>query len=146
MTRLARLDAPGVVHHVIIRGIERRKIFLDEKDCQDFVERLGDLLLDTGTKCYAWALLTNHAHFLLRTGQVGLADLMRRLLTGYAVRFNRRHRRHAHLFQNRYKSIVCQEVWDDTAWCRVCGQTRGEDHAGERPDAGGLVIYLWASP
>ena len=86
MPRLARLDAPGVVHHVIICGIERRKIFLDEKDCQDFLERLGDLLLDTGTTCYAWALLTNHTHFLLRTGQVGLADLMRRLLTGYAVR------------------------------------------------------------
>ncbi len=109
MARLARLDAPGVVHHVIIRGIERRKIFWDEKDCMDFVERLGDLLPESGTTCYAWALLTNHAHFLLRTGQVGLAEVMRRLLTGYAVRFNRRHRRHGHLFQNRYKSIVCQE-------------------------------------
>jgi putative transposase len=109
MPRLARLDAPGVLHHAIIRGIERRKIFWDEEDLKDFVERLGDLLPESGTSCYAWALLTNHAHFLLRTGQVGLPDVMRRLLTGYAVRFNRRHRRHGHLFQNRYKSIVCQE-------------------------------------
>jgi putative transposase len=109
MPRLARLDAPGVVHHVIIRGIERRKIFWDGKDCEDFVERLGNILPASGTACYAWALLSNHAHLLLRTGQGPLADVMRRLLTGYAVRFNRRHRRHGHLFQNRYKSIVCQE-------------------------------------
>ena len=109
MPRLARLDAPGVVHHVIVRGIERRKIFWDEEDRKDFVERLEDLLPESGTACYAWALLPNHAHFLFRTGQVGLSEVMRRLLTGYAVRFNRRHRRHGHLFQNRYKSIVCQE-------------------------------------
>jgi len=51
----------------------------------------------------------SHAHFLFRTGVVPLAKVMRRLLTGYAVRFNRRHRRHGQLFQNRYKSIVCQE-------------------------------------
>ena len=109
MPRLARLDAPGVVHPVIIRGIERRKIFWDEEDREDFVEGLGDLLPESGTSCYAWALLINHAHFLLRTGQMRLPDVMRTLLTGYAVRFNRRHRRHGHLFQNRYKSIVCQE-------------------------------------
>jgi hypothetical protein len=60
-------------------------------------------------KCYAWALLANHAHLLLRTGAVPIATLMRRLLTGYVVTFNRRHRRTGHLFQNRYKSIVCQE-------------------------------------
>jgi hypothetical protein len=53
--------------------------------------------------------MPNHAHFLFRTAEVGLATLMRRLLTGYAVSFNRRHRRHGQLFQNRYKSIICQE-------------------------------------
>jgi hypothetical protein len=70
---------------------------------------LGKLLLETKTGCYAWALLPNHAHFLLRMGEVPLATLMRRLLTGYVVSFNRRHKRHGHLLQNRYKSIVCQE-------------------------------------
>lgn len=59
--------------------------------------------------CYAWALMPNHAHFLFRTGNVSLATVMRRLLTGYVVSFNHRHKRHGHLFQNRYKSIVCQE-------------------------------------
>jgi putative transposase len=109
MPRLARLDAPGVIHHIIIRGIERRKIFRDNRDRENFLERLGNLLEETKTGCYAWAFLHNHAHFLLRTGEIPLATLMRRLLTGYVVSFNRRHKRHGHLLQNRYKSIVCQE-------------------------------------
>jgi REP element-mobilizing transposase RayT len=50
-----------------------------------------------------------HFHLLLRTGRTPIATVMRRLLTGYAVSHNRRHRRHGHLFQNRYKSILCQE-------------------------------------
>ena len=109
MPRLARLDAPGVLHHIMIRGIERRKIFLNQKDYEDFIERLAMLLPAMKTACYAWVLIPNHAHFLFCTGTVPLARLMRRLLTGYAVSFNRRHQRHGHLFQNRYKSIICQE-------------------------------------
>jgi REP element-mobilizing transposase RayT len=109
MPRLARLDAPGVLHHLMIRGIERRNIFWNDEDREDFLNRLSKLLSETGTPCYAWALILNHAHFLFRTGKVLLATLMRRLLTGYAVSFNRRHKRVGHLFQNRYKSIVCQE-------------------------------------
>jgi REP element-mobilizing transposase RayT len=109
MPRLARLDAPGVLHHVIIRGIERRNIFKDNKDRDNLLKRLGKLLPTTKTSCYAWAMLSNHAHFLLRTGTTGLSILMKRLLTGYVVSFNRRHLRHGPLFQNRFKSIVCQE-------------------------------------
>jgi putative transposase len=65
--------------------------------------------LETKTLCYAWALIPNHFHILAQTGDVPLSTVMRRLLTGYAVSFNRRHRRSGHLFQNRYKSILCQE-------------------------------------
>jgi len=109
MPRLARLDAPGVLHHLMIREIERRKIFWNEQDREDFLDRLSRLLPETDTACYAWVFISNHAHFLFRSGQVSLATVMRRLLTGYAVSFNRRHKRRGHLFQNRYKSIVCQE-------------------------------------
>ncbi len=109
MPRKARIDAPGALHHIIVRGIERRKIFKDNADRQSFVERLGDILSDSQTPCYAWALIPNHAHLLLKTGLTPIATIMRRLLTGYAVYFNRRHRRWGHLFQNRYKSILCQE-------------------------------------
>jgi REP element-mobilizing transposase RayT len=109
MPRLARLDAPGVLHHIIIRGIERRKIFRDDKDRDNLIDRLSILLPETQTACYAWALMSNHAHFLFRSGSAGISTLMRRLLTGYAIYFNRKYRRHGQLFQNRYKSIVCQE-------------------------------------
>jgi REP-associated tyrosine transposase len=109
MPRQARLDAPGVLHHVIGRGIECCEIFTDDIDRDDFISRLSLLLAETETLCYAWALVPDHFHLLLRTGTTPLSMLMRRLLTGYAIAFNRRHRRTGHLFQNRYKSIICQE-------------------------------------
>ncbi|MCF6291152.1 MAG: transposase [Desulfobacterales bacterium] len=109
MPRQARLDAPGTLHHVIIRGIDKRHIVDDKTDREDFVSRMGEIAEDTGTSIYAWALLTNHAHILLRSSKFGLSRYMRRLLIGYAISYNNRHRRHGHLFQNRYKSIVCEE-------------------------------------
>jgi REP element-mobilizing transposase RayT len=109
MPRQARLDAPGTLHHVIIRGIEKRKIVDDRSDQNAFTERMGQTALDTDTKIYAWALMTNHAHILLKSGQQGLSKFMGRFLTGYAITYNKRHNRYGHLFQNRYKSIVCDE-------------------------------------
>jgi REP element-mobilizing transposase RayT len=109
MPRKARIDAPGALQHIIGRGIERRNIFLDNSDKDNFVARLGRIISDTETPCYAWALLDNHFHLLLKTGNVPIATLMRRLLTGYVVSFNLRHDRVGTLFQNRYKSILCQE-------------------------------------
>ena len=109
MPRRARLDAPGTLHHVIIRGIERRTIVEDREDREEFVSRMGQIATETGTVIYAWSLMTNHAHILVRSAQRGLAEYMRRVLTGYAIAYNRRHRRYGHLFQNRYKSIVCDE-------------------------------------
>jgi putative transposase len=109
MPRKARIDAPGAVHHVIGRGINRQEIFSDKKDYLRFLERFGDLLVETKTSCYAWALIPNHFHLLLRTGKQSISNVMKRLLTGYAINYNRRHSRSGHLFQNRYKSILCQE-------------------------------------
>ncbi len=109
MPRRARLDAPGTLHHVIVRGIEKRKIVGDDQDRGKFVERLGEISQITRTSIYAWSLMTNHAHILLRSSSAGLSSFMRKLLTGYAGYYNRRHNRHGHLFQNRYKSIVVEE-------------------------------------
>jgi len=109
MPRQARIDAPGAVHHIVARGIERGKIYRDDEDRHNFITRLGELVIETRTRCYAWALIPNHFHLLLETGNVPIATFMRRMLTGYAIGFNRRHRRSGHLFQNRYKSILCQQ-------------------------------------
>jgi|SRR5208283_4435411 len=109
MPRKARIDAPGALHHIIARGIERREIFCDDEDRYGFLRRLGEILTQSQTKCYAWALIPNHFHLLIKTGNVPVATVMRRLLSGYAGDFNRRRHRSGHLFQNRYKSILCQE-------------------------------------
>lgn len=109
MPRKSRIDAPGAIHHVIVRGIERSPLFRDSKDCKDFISRLSHLLPEASASCYAWTLMKNHVHLLLRSGCVPLSWLMRRLLTGYAQQFNRRYNRSGHLFQNRYKSFLCEE-------------------------------------
>ena len=109
MPRKSRIDAFGALHHIMVRGISRQDIFSDHKDYSSFMERLGDLLIETKTSCYAWALIPNHFHLLLRTGNVPISVIMKRLLTGYAVNYNRLHNRCGHLFQNRFKSVLCQE-------------------------------------
>jgi len=109
MVRQARLNAPGVLHHVMARGIERRPIFIDDRDRDEFIYRLSDLAQEGKLIVYAWSLMLNHFHLLVRTGKISLSRSMRSLLTGYAGYFNRRHRRHGHVFQNRFKSIICEE-------------------------------------
>ena len=109
MPRKARIDAPGALHHIMARGIEGRPIFQSDYDRKDFIDRLALLLEETETKCFAWALIPNHFHLLLKTGIAPMSKVMLRLLTGYSVSYNLRHKRQGHLFQNRYKSILCQE-------------------------------------
>ncbi len=109
MPRGPRLDAPGALHHVMVRGMERRALFTDGVDRQAWVDRLAIVGPATDLTVLAWAILPNHAHLLVRTGSMPLATAMRRLLTGYAGAFNRRHKRAGRLFQNRYKSILVEE-------------------------------------
>jgi putative transposase len=109
MPRQARLDAPNTLHHLMVRGLERRVIFRDDADRADFVARLAAVAQAGAFTVYAWALHPTHAHLLVRTGRRPLPRSMRALLTGYAGAFNRRHHRPGHLFQNRYKSILVEE-------------------------------------
>jgi len=109
MPRQPRLDAPGALHHIMGRGIERTRIFRTNQDREDFLKRLADLSMAGELIVYAWSLMPNHFHLLLRTGRQPISRSMRRLLTGYVVNFNLRHNRYGHLFQNRYKSIICED-------------------------------------
>lgn len=109
MPRQARIDISGLLYHVMIRGIERKEIFPKKIDKQDFIERLGKSLAESGAKCFAWVLMPNHAHLLIRVGEKKLSRIMRGLLSGYATKYNIRHKRSGHLFQNRYKAIICEE-------------------------------------
>jgi REP-associated tyrosine transposase len=109
MPRGPRLDAPGLIHHVRARGIERRKIFLSDRDRKDFLDRLSRVCEGKAAFVYCWSLMPNHFHLAIRTGSKPLSTTMRRLLTGYATAYNLRHRRVGHLFQNRYWSKVVEE-------------------------------------
>ena len=68
MPRHERLNYPGCIYHVITRGIERRKLFRDNQDREEFLTRLGKALEETGCECHAWVLMDNHLHLLIRTG------------------------------------------------------------------------------
>lgn len=109
MPRRPRLDAPGVLHHVTARGIERCDIFRDDTDRLDLLERIGNATRIDDLRILAWALMTNHCHLLVRSGEPGVSLAMQRAFGGYASNFNRRHGRCGHLFQNRFGSKVVQE-------------------------------------
>ena len=109
MPRSPRLDYPGALHHLIVRGIERGAIFRTDHDRRVFLERLAALVRDTQAGLYAWALMPNHFHALLRTGTVPLSRFALRWLAPYASAFNRTHRRVGYLFQNRFKNVLVEE-------------------------------------
>lgn len=108
MPRGPRLDYAGALHHLIVRGIERRRIFRTERDRQRFLDRLCTLIVKTGAALYAFALMPNHAHALIRTGHLPLSRLAQCWLGPYATTFNRIHQRCGHLFQNRFKSTLVE--------------------------------------
>lgn len=109
MPRQARLDVPGALHHIMVRGINKANIFDDSEDKSRFLERLGQNVTEGKCSVYAWVLMDNHVHILFKSGKVGISAVMRKQLTWYAQYYNRRHKRSGHLFENRYKSILCDE-------------------------------------
>ncbi len=109
MPRKNRLDFPGALHHVIARGIEKKNIFQKKEDKLDFLNRLRANVEAHDIKLYAWCIMSNHTHLLLQTGEYKVSSFMRKILTGYAISYNKRHKRVGHLFQNRYKSVLCEK-------------------------------------
>lgn len=109
MPRMGRLHIPGGCYHLIGRGLERRAIFQNGADKLEFLKRLGSNLTKTQCQCLAWALMPNHYHVLVRVGPFPLSKLMAPVLGGYGGYYNRRHKRSGYVFQNRFKSILCQE-------------------------------------
>jgi putative transposase len=109
MPRKARLDVPGALHHIMVRGLNKANIFDDYEDKSRFLERLGQNVIEGKCSVYAWVLMDNHVHILFKSGKHGISAVMRKQLTWYAQYYNRRHKRTGHLFENRYKSILCDE-------------------------------------
>jgi len=93
----------------MIRGINKADIFYDDEDRQKFLEKLALNITDAKCAIFAWALMSNHVHLLFKSGEKGISSVMRKQLTWYAIYFNRKYQRTGHLFENRYKSVLCEE-------------------------------------
>jgi REP element-mobilizing transposase RayT len=107
MPRHPRVHAAGLLYHVMARGNNGQKIFLSQSDFQAFIEALRTVRQRYPFSLYAYVLMSNHFHLLLEVDRFPTARILQSLLTGYARRFNRKHRRRGHLFEGRYKAIVC---------------------------------------
>jgi putative transposase len=142
LPRGSRIDAPGTVHHVWSRGIDRRAIFLDDRDRFDLRERMIAIVPDCGTAMPAWAFLDNHFHFVVRTGAVPISTLMRRILTGYGLRFNQRHERTGYVFQGRFGSRIVDGDVDLKTMIRYVHRNPVE--AGIVPAIDQLADYRWS--
>ena len=141
MPRGPRIDAPGAVQHVMIRGIERRLIFADDEDREDLAARLSRILPDADSTCFAWAFMPNHVHLVLRTGATSVSRVMARVATGYARRFNERHDRVGHLFQNRFCSRLVLAEGDLLGVVRYVHLNPVA--AGIVPDLASLETHRW---
>jgi len=108
MPRHPRVEFPGAIYHVTIRGNARQDIFRDDRDRERFLQRLADSVETYGIRLYLFCLMSNHAHFLLETPSPNLRRFMQSLETGYTVFFNLRHNTSGHLFQGRYKAKLVE--------------------------------------
>lgn len=109
MPRPPRMHYPGAVYHVMARGVDGREIFVDDSDRRMFLATAVGLRNGASCSILAYCLMGNHFHFALRVGSIPLSRIMHRLLTTYAMAFNFRHDRAGHLFQARYKSVLCKD-------------------------------------
>jgi putative transposase len=142
LARLPRFDWPGALHHVMARGIERRAIFHDDRDRMDLLDRLRTVVPECGAVLYGWAFMPNHVHFIVRSGRVSVSLLMQRVETGYATRFNGRHERAGHLFQDRFRSRLV--LGDDDLQNLIRYVHLNPIRAGIVADVGSLARWSWS--
>jgi len=107
MARRPRVFASGLLYHVIVRGNQRRKTFRIDEDYKAYLDRLARYRAKCDVRIYAYCLMPNHVHLLVETGSTPLAKFMQGLQQSYTQHFNRSYRKVGHLFQGRYKAIIC---------------------------------------
>jgi REP element-mobilizing transposase RayT len=124
------------------RGVARGVVFRGRADYEEFLSRLEKALQDSGTACYAWCLMPNHLHFLLRTGKSPVGRVLQSVLGGYAGYYNRKYRRVGHVFQGRFKSVLCEEEPYFLELVRYIHLNPAR--AGMVKDLEGLERYRWS--
>lgn len=109
MARPIRIQYPGAFYHIMSRGSDRLNIFNDTLDYQDFLLVFFDTIKRYNWTCYAYCLMPNHYHLLIKTNEANLSLGMRQLNGVYTQNYNIRYKRIGHLFQGRFKSILVEE-------------------------------------
>jgi REP element-mobilizing transposase RayT len=109
MARKSRIYFPGALYHVIGRGNQKQNIFLDEQDFRVYLSYLSEYKNRFSFHLYAFALMENHFHLLVEVEQIPLSKIMQGLQFRYARYFNKKYQKVGHLFQGRYKAILCDQ-------------------------------------
>ena len=109
MPRPPRIDFPDALYHVTSRGNGRATIFHDEADCEHFLAQLAHHLRLADVQLFAYVLMGNHFHLLVRTPRANLSRFMQRLLSSYALYSRYKHRRPGHLFQGRFRAKLIED-------------------------------------
>ncbi len=104
MPRVARIESSTGIYHIMMRGNNRQTIFTDEEDNIRFIKTLQRYQKVSGYELYAYCLMGNHVHLLLKEVNEPLGITMRRIISSYVIWYNRKHDRIGHLFQGRFKS------------------------------------------
>jgi len=106
MTRPLRIEFPGAVYHVTSRGDRQEPIFRDDTDRQRLLDVVDRAMARLNAQAFAFCLMGNHYHFVIRTRQANLSRLMRQINGEYTRAFNRRHQVTGHLFQGRFHAVL----------------------------------------
>jgi putative transposase len=115
---LLRNEVPGAIYHVLARGADRRRIFVDDEDYRAYVRLLATVVRRQGWKLLCYCLMPNHVHLLIQAPEANLGNGMQWLQSRYALEFNRRHHRSGHLYERRFLSPI---VKSDEALVRLVG-------------------------
>ncbi len=140
MSKAWRIEFDGAIYHVLSRGNEQRDIFTDDEDRLLFLELMGEMADRFNLEIYAYVLMTNHYHIILKTQKSNLSKSLQWFGLSYSRRYNNRHGRSGHLFQGRFKSFLIE---DNSYLMRLsCYIHRNPLRAGiiER-----LADYRWSS-
>ncbi|MCX7708241.1 MAG: transposase [Clostridia bacterium] len=104
MPRYPRADSKTGIYHVMLRGNERKNIFIDEEDKDRFVETMLEKKRDGGFSLYAYCIMDNHVHMVIKDGNDSLERTVKRIGVSYAYYYNKKHKRVGHVFQDRFRS------------------------------------------
>jgi len=107
MARKPRIEFPHAFYHVIARGNRKQKVFWNDEDYNDYLSKLESYRGKFGFIMHAYCLMPNHVHLLIETGDIPISRIMHGLQSSYTQAFNKRHEKVGHLFQGRYKAIIC---------------------------------------